>query len=765
MSTFPARLRDADLAGDNVDRLIDAAFVLVLSVLGLVGFQNTFGGETYLIVGGVAVALGIVIAELSQRLRQPVLVDALLTVAVFLLLGGVVAAPASAVWGVVPTPNTVTLLVGAAVQGWKELLTTAPPVGNVGNLLAIPYLTGLVAGVAGYGLARRTRTIAVPAIAPALVLALGILFGAEVPVALLLQGALFAALLLAWLTLRYRRTHPAYLAGTSRRRRIVAAVGIVAVAAALAPVVGPNLPLSGNQRVVLSRYVAPPFDASNQPSPLGTFRTYTAGSPHSLSSTTLFTVSGLQPGSLMTIATMDSYDGLAWGFGGEGASTTGPTSGDVFRRYGSAIPAAYSGVSETVTVRVDGLQGTWIPVAGEVTGIQFSGPGAAGLTADFRYDATTATGADTAPLSSGDSYTLDVIAPRAPTAAQLAAAAAGTDQLAVSVPTAVQTTAEQWAGGTAGAWNRVIALAEKLKDDGRFSNGTENPPLSTAGHSAGRLTAFVDGDPSTGTQLVGDDEQFAATLALMADAVGVPARVVLGAQVGAGGTVTGSDVHAWVQVSLAGLGWVTVAPSLFLPTRAAAQPLPQAEPTQLPQAVVAPPTVTELRPPPAPPLRSTAQTRPPVRSHPASHAGISAVLVDVLIFAGAPVLLLLLACAVILGLKAQRRRRRRVGGSTSLRFAGAWSDLLDHARDLGHVLPRGQTRREQARLIPAPHVDTLARTADAAVFGPGDPLPEHAAWYWKATGEARHALTAQSGPWRRLRAALSLTSLRSSRQL
>jgi hypothetical protein len=115
---------------------------------------------------------------------------------------------------------------------------------------------------------------------------------------------------------------------------------------------------------------------------------------------------------------------------------------------------------------------------------------------------------------------------------------------------------------------------------------------------------------------------------------------------------------------------------------------------------------------------------------------------------------------VILGLKARRRRRRRVRGSPSSRVAGAWSELLDHARDLGHAVPHGHTRREQAELVPAPHVDTLARAADAAVFGPGDPLPEHISAYWKQTGQAERALAARAGAWRRLRAALSLRSLR-----
>jgi hypothetical protein len=744
----------------SADRLTDGSFVLALCLLGLIGFQSTFGGDTYLIVGGAGVALGIVVSELSQRLGQPVLVDAALGAVVFFALGGLIAVPGSALGGVVPTPGTLGALVTAGVQGWKDILTTAPPVGDSDNLLAVPYLIGLVGGVAGYGLARRTRAVALPVVAPAALLVLGILFGTEVPVALLLQGALFAALVLAWLALRHRRAHPRYLTGSRRRRRLVGAAAMVLVAAVLSPFVGPNLALGGQQRVVLSRYITPPFDASDQPSPLASFRTYTAGSPHSLSGTTLFTVSGVRAGSLMTIATMDAYDGMAWGFGGEAGSTAGTTSGDVFRRYGSTIPAPLPGPSAEITVHVAGLGGVWIPDIGEVTGVQFSGPDQASLSAGFLYDMETGAAAESAGIASGDSYRLDVVVPGVPSPAELSAAAAGTDQLAVTVPAPLQTAAERWVGSTSGAWGRVMALAGKLRTGGSFSNGTEDPPLAAAGHSAGRLITFVEGDPSTGSQLVGDDEQFAATLALMSDAVGVPARVVLGAQVGSDGVVMGSDVHAWVQVSLAGLGWVTVPPNDFLPTRAAEQPLPQAEPSQLPQAVLAPPAVNELPPPPGQALSSTSSSRPPTRRRTSSGFAIPKLLADLLIFAGSPILLLLLICAVILGLKARRRRRRRVRGSPSSRVAGAWSELLDHARDLGHAVPHGHTRREQAELVPAPHVDTLARAADAAVFGPGDPLPEHISAYWKQTGQAERALAARAGAWRRLRAALSLRSLR-----
>jgi hypothetical protein len=759
MSAALARVRALLATEIERDALLDAVFVLGLSLLGLVGFQTTFGGATYLIVGGVAVVLGIVMSELSQRLGQPVLIDVALTALVFFLLGGVLAAPESAIGGVLPTPGTIAALAGAGTQGWKELLTTALPVGDSADLLTIPYMIGLVAGMAGYSLARRTRRVALPLVAPASILVLSILFGTEAPAALLLQGSLFAAVVLAWLTLRAHRWQPPNLTGTRRRRRVVRAVGVVAVAALLSPIVGPHLPFGGGERIVLSRYVAPPFDASEQASPLGTFRTYTSGSPHSLADTTLFTVRGVQPGTLVTIATMDEYDGLSWGFGGEGGSTQGGA-GDVFRHYGSTIAAALPGRTEKVTVEVEGLDSVWVPDAGEVTGVQFSGPGATSLGAAFNYDPVTTTAADPVIASRGDSYQITVVVPPTPTTAQLSAAGAGSDQLAVTVPTPLQTAATRWAVGATGAWGKVMKIAQTLKTQGSYSNGTEDPPLAEAGNSAGRLDEFVEGDPSVNNQLVGDDEQFAATLAVMSNAVGVPARVVLGAQVGSKGVVTGRDIQAWVQVSLTGLGWVTVERSLFTPTRAAAQPLPQAQPTQLPQAVVPPPNVAAL-PPPAQPLQSNATGRSGGPTHAHQGTGIPAVLADLLIYGGSPLLLIVVACSAILGLKARRRRRRRSAGSPSSRIAGAWNELLDFARDLGHAVPAGSTRREQAQLISASEVGRLAGDADAAVFGPGDPTPEHVDGYWSAMDAARQALAAGRGRWGRIRAALSLRSLRS----
>ena len=65
-------------------------------------------------------------------------------------------------------------------------------------------------------------------------------------------------------------------------------------------------------------------------------------------------------------------------------------------------------------------------------------------------------------------------------------------------------------------------------------------------------------------QLIGDDEQYAALMALMLHSLGVNARVVMGLYPPDGGqsaTLHGGDVHAWVEVEFDGVGWQTFDPT------------------------------------------------------------------------------------------------------------------------------------------------------------------------------------------------------------
>ena len=87
--------------------------------------------------------------------------------------------------------------------------------------------------------------------------------------------------------------------------------------------------------------------------------------------------------------------------------------------------------------------------------------------------------------------------------------------------------------------DRVYAIAEHLRTEGKYSDGVrKSEQIYHPGHNVQRLSdGFVNAQ-----QMVGNDEQYAAAMALLASEIGVPARVVLGAVVPEGGVVTGKDV-------------------------------------------------------------------------------------------------------------------------------------------------------------------------------------------------------------------------------
>ena len=168
-------------------------------MIGIVGFRPAYGGHGYLTAGAAGVLLGLLLSYFGQRARLPLLFVVAASILAFLLFGGVISQTGTV------SLATLQSITGAAVSGWQQLLTTARPVGSAAGLLALPYLLGLFSGVAGHALARRTSAVLLPAAAPAVVVALSILFGAAQPTAAVLQGAGFAAVALGWAAVRQHR--------------------------------------------------------------------------------------------------------------------------------------------------------------------------------------------------------------------------------------------------------------------------------------------------------------------------------------------------------------------------------------------------------------------------------------------------------------------------------------------------------------------------------------------------------------------------------
>ncbi len=665
----------------------EIALLAMLLLCGLLGFEHAYGGWSYLVAGGLGVVFGLLVSYTGIRLRMPVVTTIAVSVAVFFLLGGSVALGASS--GPVPGPASLRQLAQAATHGWDQLLTVLPPVGSGGNLLAIPYLLGLTGAVLGHQMLARTRWIWWALLPAAVVLVLSILFGTREPASVLVQGGAFAVLSLAWIAARSA-------VGDARPDGQLAAwarlVAVLAVAGAGAILLGPRMPMAqAHPRLVLREHIDPPFDPRDYGSPLSAFRKYAiSGQPgdRSLGDEVVFTAEGVPAGSLVRIAAMDDFDGVLWNSAGRpGPSSAAdissdPSAGDngsgYFQRVGDVIPVTRTGDHATIRFSMGQLGGVWMPSVGAATAMRFGGPAEAELSTTFRYNRsaqTAVTGTRPAGqsrgLRPGDSYTenavvspADYATPKVPAPVLAAAgpiAATLPDQL--NVMDAVKDRASDAIGDASGVYTRAGRLAANLRT-GSFSNGEPGQQVSEPGHDAARLTAMVTGDDS----LTGDAEQYAALMGVMARQAGLPARVVLGvrapATMPARWQVKGTDITAWVEVGLDGIGWVALFPT---PDQSRQKPEPQPKPEINPR-VPDPPKV--MTPPQIDVDASSSGQRTDKNRKDEDGGSIPGV---VLVAGGvilAPALALSAATGVIVLIKARRRRRRREQGSPAPRIAG-----------------------------------------------------------------------------------------------
>jgi hypothetical protein len=142
----------------------------------------------------------------------------------------------------------------------------------------------------------------------------------------------------------------------------------------------------------------------------------------------------------------------------------------------------------------------------------------------------------------------------------------------------------------------------------------------------------------------------------------------------------------------------------------------------------------------------------------AAGGGIPGWLVAVGTYGGLPILGLLAIIGAIVGAKAWRRVRRRTRGAASARLVSGWREVTDYARDLGAAVPARATRKEQANALSEHQLAALARIADAHVFGGGEITDEHAHAFWVEVAAVRKHMGGAVGRWRRLRAAVSLST-------
>ncbi|MBM6401280.1 transglutaminase-like domain-containing protein [Phycicoccus sonneratiae] len=772
--------RDPDAPGTlaavvpDRDALVDLGFAAVLCSIALVGMRTGFLGVEWVVAAWVGLLLGLLVGHLAGALRWMALTTFLVLTATYFLLGGPVAVRDNLLGGVVPTPQTFVDLATWAVTGWKKWLTLLPPVDARGAVVALPWLAGLLGGALTLGVARRWASIPLTALAPIALLAASIALGTSQPAALLVQGVGFAAVLVAWLVVRSHRTRPPVQNGAGRGVRLATGAALAVVALLAGTFAGPALPGTSatERREVVRTRLVPPLDVSQFASPLPGYRRYTEPNDAKLYDQVVLRVQGLPAGTPVRFATLDHYDGLVWG------AADRSSDGVPFQQVGSRIAAAREGESAEVRVSVPdaGYVGNWLPTVGDPTRIEFSGPRADELADALWLNTETDTAVVQAGLLGGETYAMTAVLGPTPArelpkdldVASGASTGVDTDFLDARI--------DAWTSrAEGGPWSKLRAFATAMRTEGTYTDGgTPNSfeKVYLPGHAVSRLTRFVGS-----SKLAGNDEQYAATLALVGQRLGIPTRVVMGATPQAGGDVRGKDVHAWVEVRLDDGTWYPLGAQTFVPSRDKTPSEQQLKTEEQkvgaqvpPPAGVSPPSV--LQGP------DQAQNATDLAKRKKNPFDVTAWPLWLQVLAGLVALAALVALYLV-GMRWLKRRRRRkhvAAGPVPGRAAWVWRDLVAEARSLGVAVPRRVTRREQAHAIdaavleaslvpadegaPAPAaalpddvvtVSSVAGAVDAVVFGPGDGDPASTDALHEHAEAALTTMRSGVGRWTRVR--------------
>ena len=753
-----------------------ASFVsLACTLLGLatlvsaVPFWPVYQSAEFVVTVVVTVLVGTVLGVAGAVLRLSSFAVLLVTVAAYLLLGVPLAVPSGALWGVLPTLDGLRQLVVGTALGWKQLLTISLPVGSYEALLVPLFVLLLVVSVVGTSVALRTRRGELAIAGPVVVHLAGIVLGPEDAVLPRVAGLALLTTCVAWFVwwrLRRRRLAVDALAGgrpsgstghghgTVAGRAVAGTVLTLAVAASTALGAVALLP-SPSDRVVARSLVAQPFDPRDEVSPLTRFRVY---EQEPLVDDEVFRVRGLAPGQLLRLATLDTYDGVSYTVGSGSVSSASGT----FDLVPSTVDQSdVAGAPTSVSVDVGSYEGIWLPTVGALRDVAFSGPTAAERRERFYYNDATGTAAVVGGVSEGDAYSLRAVLPRQPSGGDLDRLTPGTDAVPAprAVPDELSTALDGYVEGVAGPGAQLRAALEGLRAQGYVSHGVSaDEPPSRSGHGADRIAQLF-----TDPVMVGDGEQYATAAALMADQLGFPARVVMGfvpseeAPVDDQGAValTGGDVTAWIEVDTAQFGWVALDPN---PEE---RPVPE-EQLQDPSQVSRPESV--VQPPPQDPQVRDDQAPPQTAQEDADTPPewLAALLVVVTVAGWLALVAGIVAAPflAVVGLKVRRRRRRRRAASAAARITGGWREFEDAVVDHGVDTPPAATRSEVAARVGGARTAVLARVADRAVFGPSAPPEEDADRVWAAVEDLRRSLGEGLTRWQRVKAAVSLRSLR-----
>lgn len=764
--------------------LIDASFLALMTGVALWSFRSSYGGVEFLVLGMLAFGVGLALAHIGRVLDWPLAVLAALGLVTYVVAATVLSLRHHAIAGFIPSPQSILESIVSSATAWKELITTAPPVGDTGDLLIIPVLLGYVSGFVAFSISQRLRFVAPVVVAPLAILGLGIAVGVNTPVSVLVNGLVLGLLMLAWLSWREHERRPFLTDGSTSRPRLLSALVVLAVAGGLGVIAGPRLPGDGGQREIWRQTVTPPFDPRVYPSPLAGYRSYVKpgydanGEPNEPD--VVMTIEGLPAGVPVRLATMDSYDGLVWQVSGGDPDDPSLQDSGSFERIGARLEPDVDGETAEVTITIGTYSDVWIPSVGEVISLRFEGSDGGAdrdreLADSFRYNRATDTAATPRRLRAGDRYVMEVRLPE--TRDELAGEVIVPDVQRLgsvrSVAPLTQALATPDLLVVDDAGTRLDQVRELMVTTGAYSDGDRqaNQQGSQAGHSEARLTQFAGQFPRV--PFLGNAEQYASAYALLFRDLGnSPTRVVMGflpsdPSLDGPVEVLQTEVEAWVEVPVDGAGWVAIHPTPPRDQLASTSSSPQQpEPDYRTQNPPPPPLVDPEFDQPATAAGDAQSPQPeeeageepqPVDDTEAGPLVPAGVRVGLIV--ASPLLLVAAVGAVVVILKLVRRRRRRNRGAHHQRIANGWREVTDLSTDLGRPVPASTTRKEAAAFVGDTSV-ALAERADRSIWSGRELSDADVDEYWDALTATLKDLRSEAGTSQRLRSFVSIQSLK-----
>lgn len=721
--------------------LLDLAAIAALTVICLHPLTATFAGDAWWAVAASAACVGILVPVALLRWGWSGWLSPLILLLVHVLVAGPLVTSVGGDVQLFPDRGSIANALRASFSVWGELLGTLPLVDSTGTMLLIPLLLGLFPVGIAATVALHTRRPGFPALPMLALLLLVLLLGPSGLDGHLAHATGFAVVVVGWIGLRGAR-HGGHVMRSGRALTGVRVSLVLLVGLGAALLVPPAM--DGDERLVLRETVSTGLDTTGIGTPLSGFRRYTrqpAGYVDNVYADTLLTVKGGLPGMRLRFAVLDWYDGSEWRMNPDVSPSD---SRNRYLRVGSTLVNPSVGPLVNVHVKVhEAWRGNWVPTVGDLQSFTFSWSGGHDRHAELYYNPDTSAALLSSRLDEGDDYDFTSRLPEDVLTRNLEPMVDAVDEEVYLHAAFLSGLAQGWLEAGTSRMDSLFKAARALKRRGRYSDGAFGwEQAFLPGHDRRRLDKLFLRAP----QMVGNDEQYAAVMALLANRMRIPARVVVGAKVPESGVVRGKDVEAWVEVQVRDGSWRTLDTRRFMGDRP-----PDRDP-DLDRS----PAAGVLKPPPprtksAEELRQERAIAEKMREEKRAR-DLAAELESDRTWMWW-VLLLCLAAAPALA-RSVRRQHRRTTGPPARRIAAGWEELIDRADDLGMSHGMAAARPDQARML---GVDRrLAARADRSTFSTGRPGESDVTAFWDEVREAAQALGERAGAWRRLVAFFSV---------